>query len=98
MKAGNKDWVYLFGIRDKVKHLLIGIYAAADFMNMSLDDDINLPDEKLHTLKKMVMEMEAWSLQIPQQRLQSDGRDFQPEQIVRTSPIISVNHPSQADA
>jgi len=97
-KAGNKDRVYLFGIRDKVKHLLIGIYAGSDFLTMSLDDDINLPDDKLHTLKKMVMEMEAWSLQIPQERLQVDGRDFQPEQIVRTSPIMSVNHPSQADA
>ena len=90
--------MYLFGIRDKVKNLLIGIYASADFMTMSLDDDINLPDDKLHTLKKMVMEMEAWSLQIPQERLQSDGRDFQPGEVVRTSPIISVNHPSQQDA
>lgn len=97
-KAGNKDRVYLFGIRDKVKHLLIGIYAGSDFLTMSLDDDINLPDDKLHTLKKMVMEMEAWSLQIPQERLMNDGRDMQPEQIVRTSPIMSVNHPSQADA
>jgi hypothetical protein len=97
-RAGNRDRVYLFGIRDKVKNLLIGIYASADFMTMSLDDDINLPDDKLHTLKKMVMEMEAWSLQIPQERLKNDGRDFEPGEVVRTSPIISVNHPSQADA
>ena len=88
----------MFGIRDKVKHLLIGIYAGSDFLTMSLDDDINLPDDKLHTLKEMVIEMEAWSLQIPQQRRKDDGRDFEPEQIVRTSPIMSVNHPSQADA
>lgn len=96
--AGNKDRVYLFGIREKVKHVWISIYATADFMTMSLDGDINLPDEKLHTLKQMVMQIELGILQVPQERDKNDGRDFEPGQITRTNSPISINHPSQADA
>lgn len=97
-KASGRDRVYLFGIRDKVKHLHIGIYAALDFLTMGLDGDINLPDEKLHTLKQLVMQMELGILQVPQERDRNDGRDFEPGQVTRTNSPISINHPSQADA
>ena len=96
-KAGNADRVYLFGVPASVKQLLVGLYTSADFMDVDPDDDVNLPDNLLLTMKKLLLEMESWSLQIPQERLQNTGRDFEPNQTVSTRPIISVNHPSQAD-
>lgn len=96
-RAGSNDRVYLFGVNGHVTHLWVTLYAVADFTTFDPDDEINLPDELLHTLKQMVIGMEAWSLQIPQERLKVDGRDFEPNQIVRTSPPISVNHPAQLD-
>lgn len=96
-RAGSKDRVYLFGVNEYVKNLLVSIYATVDFTDIDPDEEINLPDELLHTLKQMVLGMEAWALQIPQERLKSDGRDFEPNQIVRTSPPISINHPAQLD-
>ncbi|HNR54207.1 MAG TPA: hypothetical protein PKJ19_03505 [Flavobacteriales bacterium] len=95
--ANTKSRVYLFGVPENINHLLVGLYASIDFMTMDPNEPVDLPDELLLTAKKMLLEMEGWLLQIPQERLQSDGRDFEPGQVVRTSPAISVNHPSQLD-
>ena len=95
--ADTKSRVYLFGLPQQIEHLIVGLYASVDFMSMDPNEPVDLPDELLLTAKKMLLEMESWLLQIPQERLQSDGRDFEPGQVVRTSPAISVNHPSQLD-
>jgi hypothetical protein len=92
-----KDRVYVFGVRKTVKHLLVGLYAAPDFTTFNPDDPVDLPDELFFTLKKMVLDMEAWLLQIPQERLKNDGRDFEPNQQIRVSRLQSVNDPSQID-
>ncbi len=96
--TGIKDRVYLFGVGAGINNLLIGLFATPNFDTFNWNDSINIPDELLMTLKQMVLQMESWALQIPQERLSQDGRDFQPGEVVRTSPIISVNNPSQQDA
>lgn len=95
--SNTSDRVYLFGVPQSITHLHIGLFAAADFMEVDPDESIDLPDHLLHTAKKMLLEMESWLLQIPQERLKNDGRDLQQNQTVQTRPIISVNDPSQFD-
>jgi len=95
---GVKDRVYLFGIDSSINNLLVALFAIPDFTTLDPDAPVDLPDEMLMTLKKMVMDLEGWALAIPQERLQSDGRDFQPGEIVRLRNLISVNDPNQADA
>lgn len=89
--------VYVFGVPSDVKHLLVGLYAAADFTTLDPDAPADLPPHLMVTLKKMMLDLEAWLLQIPQERLQNDGRDLQPNQTVQTRPAISVNDPRQFD-
>ena len=96
--AGPKDRVYLFGVDQSINHLVVALFAIPDFTTLDPDAPVDLPDEMLMTLKKMVMDLEGWALQIPQERLQSDGRDFQPGEVVRTRPLQSINDPSQQDA
>lgn len=92
-----QDRVYVFGVPQSVKQLLIAVFPAADFMEIDPDKPIGLAPHLFHTLKKMLLDMEGWMLQIPQERLQNDGRDFQPEQIVGTRPLVSINDPAQTD-
>jgi HAMP domain-containing protein len=61
--------------------------------DMPPDETINLPIEKLELIKKLVLASEGWLLNIPQDRLRNDGRDFEPGQVIHTPPAISVNHP-----
>lgn len=96
-KAGNADRVYLFGVPGSIQNLLVALYASTDFAALDPDDDADIPDNLLLTLKKMVVDMEAWALQIPQERLKSDGRDFEPNQTVQTRPAISINDEAQRD-
>lgn len=96
-KAGSADRVYLFGVPSSVTHLLVALYTAASFMDIDPDEEIDLPDHLLATMKKMMLEMESWLLQIPQERLMNEGRDFPPGQTVQTRPAISVNDPAQFD-
>ena len=96
-KAGSIDRAYLFGVPSGITHLLVSIYAAADFTSVSFDDEVDLPAHMFQSMKKLILELEAWMLQIPQERNQNDGIDFQPGQVVQTRPIISVNDPSQFD-
>lgn len=96
--AQSQGRLYLFGVPEGVKHLLVGLYAASDFISFDPQAEIDLPPHLYHTMKKMLLEMESWLLQIPQERLKNDGRDLEPNQTVQTRPIISVNDPSQFDA
>lgn len=93
-----KDRVYVFGVDPSITHLLVSLFAIPDYTTLDPDAPVDLPDELLHTLRKMLLDDEAWILQIPQERLQNDGRDFQPGEIVRTRPNRSVNDPSNTDA
>lgn len=95
--TGIKDRVYLFGVGQGITHLLVGLYAIPSFNTIDPDAPVDLPDELLLTLKKMLMDMEAWALQIPQERIRNDGRDLEPNQVVSTRPAVSVNDPSQID-
>lgn len=94
---GVKDRVYLFGLEQGISHLLVGLYAIPNFDTLDENAPVDLPDELILTAKKMLMDMEAWSLQIPQERLKNDGRDLEPNQVVNTRPLVSVNSPSQID-
>ena len=96
--TGPKDRVYLFGIDQSINHLVVALFAIPDFTTLDPDAPVDLPDEMLMTLRKMILETEAWALQIPQERLQNDGRDLQPGEVVRTSRLTSVNDPSNQDA
>lgn len=93
-----KDRVYLFGVPCDIKHLLVGLFAIVDFDDVDPDQDTGLPNEMLETLKKMVIDLERWAVMMPQERLKNDGRDFEPNQQVRTERTMSVNSPTQIDA
>jgi hypothetical protein len=92
-----KDRVYLFGVSEDVKHLLVGLYAATDFTEIDPDAPIDVPEHLLMPLKQMVIDLERWAIQVPQERLKNDGRDFEPNQIVRTERQMSMNNPIQID-
>lgn len=92
-----KDRVYLFGVPQDVKHLLVGLYAAPDFTDIDPDEDIGLPPHLLLPLKQMIIDLERWALQIPQERLKNDGRHLEPNEIVRTERQMSVNNPINLD-
>lgn len=96
--TGIKDRVYVFGVGEGISHVLLGLYAIPNFMTIDPDDPIDLPEEYLPTLRKMLLDDEAWLLQIPLERLKSDGRDFEPNQQVQVRPSRSINDPSNADA
>lgn len=92
-----KDRVYVFGVKKAITHLLVGLFAAPDFTTVDPNENIDLPDELLLSAKKMLIDLESWALQVPQERLRNDGREFEPGQIVRTRPLMSVNDPNQID-
>jgi len=96
-KFMDKDRLYLFGVPASTKKLLAVLYTASDFMTLDLDAPADIQPHLLPTLKKMLMDMEAWALQIPQERTLNDGRDFPPGQTVRTRPLMSLNDPAQFD-
>lgn len=93
-RSGDADRVYLFGVSPLITKVMVGIYASPSFLTVSFSDPMMVDDDKLYTLKRMVMEMAIWPLGIPQERLKNDGRDFEPNQVVNTRPIISVNDPA----
>lgn len=92
-----QERVYLFGVPSHINKLIAVLYTSADFADIDLDAEIDLPPHLLHTMRQMLLDLGSWSLQIPQERLRNDGRDFEPNQTIATRPAISVNHPSQSD-
>jgi hypothetical protein len=92
-----RDRVYLFGVSTEIKHLLVGLYAAPDYTEIDPDEEIGLPPHLLMALKQMVIDLERWALQVPQERLKNDGRDLEPNQVVRTERQMSLNNPIQLD-
>lgn len=96
--TGVRNRVYVFGVDSSITHLLVALFAIPNFTTLDPDAPVDLPVEKLMTLKKMVMDLEKWALMIPQERLSNDGRDFQPGEIIRTPSLMSLNDPTQQDA
>lgn len=96
--TGIKDRVYVFGVGQGISHVLLGLYAIPNYMTVDPDESIDLPDEYMHTLRKMLLDDAAWLFQIPQERLKNDGRDMEPNQTVQVRPSRSINDPSNADA
>ncbi len=89
----SKDRVYLFGPPCDTKHLLVGLVAAPSYETVNPDDQIPLPPEHMADLKPMLLAMEAWLLQIPQERLRNDGRWGEPGEVTRAESPTSVNSP-----
>lgn len=88
-----KDRVGVFGVSPLVTKLLVGLLYAPKFDKVDFDDDMPIDPHQLHDLKRLVLNMSIWPLGIPQERLKNDGRDFEPETVINTRPIISVNDP-----
>lgn len=95
--AQTEDRILLYGVPPAVRNLFVQLYKVPGYVDLDPDAVADLPSHLLLTAKKMMLELEGWALQVPQERLKNDGRDLEPGQVVRTSPAISVNHPSQAD-
>lgn len=93
----HKDRVYLFGVSEDVKHLLVGLYAAPDFTAIDPDAPIDVPEHLVMPLKQMVIDLERWAIQVPQERLKNDGRHLEPGETVRTERLMSLNNPIQLD-
>lgn len=86
------DRVYVFGQSDDITQLEAELFLAMPRIeSIDPDQQIEFPENRIHTLKRMVIELERWSLMIPQDRLKNDGRDFEPNQTTRTSSEVSVN-------
>lgn len=93
-----RERVYVFGVAEGVTHLLVGLYAIPNYLTVDPDSPIDLPDEYIDTLKKMLLDDYAWLMQIPMQRRKNDGRDFEPNQTVPSRPHLGMNDPRKADA
>ena len=96
--TGIKDRVYVFGLDSSINNLLVALFAIPDFTTLDPDAPVDLPDEMLLTLRKMLLDSESWVMQLPQERLKNDGRDMEPGEIARVSRLTSVNDPSNLDA
>lgn len=90
--------VYIFGVDPSVKTLDIGLFAAIPpFAEIDPDAQVSIPPESMMTVKRLVLSAERFALQIPEERLKNDGRDLEPNQVVRTDQTISVNDPILRD-
>lgn len=92
------DRVYVAGVDPQAKYLIVGLYTTGGSTVVEIaqaaDQEINLSPEYLRAVKKMMLDDEAWLLQIPQQRWVNDGRDLDPKEIVRVSRQLSLNDPA----
>lgn len=92
-----RDHVRLYGVSPLIRKLNVGLYASLPTDTVALanlaDQPVDLSPEALRALKRMVLDDEAWILNIPQERLRNDGRDFEPGQVVRTPRQTSINDP-----
>jgi len=93
MSEDGKDRVGVFGISPLVKKLLVGVFYAPKYETVDLDEEIPLDIHRLHDLKRLVLTMSVWPLGLPQERYKNDGRDFEPDTVINTRPLISLNDP-----
>ena len=91
-RAGSADRVYVLGQDEAITQLEAQLYLAMPaLVDLDPDEEMPFPANRMHTLKRMVIELERWALMVPQQRLKNDGRDFEPGQVVRTEPLVGRN-------
>lgn len=92
-RAGTADRVALFGMSPLVTKLLVQVYYAPRYASVLFSDTMLIDPHRLHDLKRLVLDMSAWPLGIPQERLKNDGRDMEPNQVVAPRKLVSVNDP-----
>lgn len=94
-RAGNADRVRLFGVSPLVTNLLVGLFSAPRFETVGYDEPMRIDPHRMADLKRLVLQMSVWPLGVPQERYKNDGRDFEPNQVINTRPLVSVNDPMQ---
>lgn len=90
-RSGDKDRVRLYGVSPLITKLLVGLMAAPRYEAVSYSDSMQANPHQLADLKRLVLTMSVWPLGIPQERLRNDGRDMEPNQVVNTRPLVSIN-------
>ena len=88
------DSIYFLGIEKvPVKAVEIGIFATLDpLTEIKLDEPFDFPDELLIILKRQVLDLGRFVLQVPEER-QNDGENIILPQTVPTQKLVSVNDP-----
>lgn len=86
------DRVYFLGIEKvNVEEVEIGIYSAFDpLTEIDLDDEFDFPDELVAVLKRQVLDLGRFVLQVPEER-KNDGENDVAQNAVPTQKIVSVN-------
>jgi hypothetical protein len=92
-RSGNADRVRLYGVSPLITKLLVAVFAAPRFDTLNYDEEMRIEPHRLADLKRLVLNMSVWPMGIPQERDKNEGRDMEPNQVVNTRPLISVNDP-----
>lgn len=83
--------VYLLGLECiNPKYLEIGLYTTVDTMQCDLDDEFPFPTELLPVLQKYVFDLGRWVLTMPENYINDGVGDFNIDNKVPTSKLISV--------
>lgn len=88
------DSVYFLGIEKvPIATVEVGLYSTLEpITSISLDQPFDFPEENLLILKRQVLDLARFSLQIPEERINEGEGDVQTNQIP-TQKIVSVNDP-----
>jgi hypothetical protein len=94
-----RDYVVLLGIEQTdVPTLEVGLYVAFDpLTQIDIDQPMDFPDELLHVLKRQVLDLGRFSLQMPEER-KNDGDASANTTQVPVQKITSVQEQNQANA
>lgn len=90
------DRVWLVGVSPLIQSVEVGLYMAVDISDPLADPEqpIDLPDDMIYLVKRMVLDLERFALLVPQERLSNDGRDFKVgQQPLQPPQNVSVNDP-----
>lgn len=89
------DRVYMIGPNPMITSVEVSLYMAYDSSATSdPSEDVDFPADLVYHVKRIVLGMERFAILIPQERLQSDGRDFKVgQQPLQPPAISSVNDP-----
>lgn len=88
------DRCWLLGVSPTITSVEVGLYMALDLSSVDFDPntEADIPSDMAYLVKRMVLDLERFSLLVPMERLQNDGRDFKVgEQRIQPPQGISVN-------